>query len=334
MLILGIDTSCDDTAAAVVADGVEILSNIISSQIDFHRKYGGIVPEIASRKHIELIIHIIDEALSKADVTFDDLGAVAVTNRPGLVGSLLVGVAAAKSIAYCYNLPLLGIHHIEGHIYANFLEHDDIPFPHVCLTVSGGHTLLVYVKEGWQYELLGSTQDDAAGEAYDKVSQYLNLGFPGGPIIDELAQEGTAVVDFPRPMLGSGDYNFSFSGLKTAVRYFVAKNRETDSLPPVKDIAASFQKAVVDVLVQKTLLATQSQNVSAITLTGGVAANSELRQAMAEAGEQRNIKVYFPSRVLCTDNAAMIAGIAYRKYQAGERAGLDLNAMASAVLDV
>ncbi|MBC8235858.1 tRNA (adenosine(37)-N6)-threonylcarbamoyltransferase complex transferase subunit TsaD, partial [bacterium] len=334
MLILGIDTSCDDTAAAVIADGVQILSNIISSQTDFHRKYGGIVPEIASRKHIELIIHVIDEALSKADVTFNDLGAVAVTNRPGLVGSLLVGVAAAKSIAYCYNLPLLGIHHIEGHIYANFLEHDDIPFPHVCLTVSGGHTLLVYVKEGWKYELLGGTQDDAAGEAYDKVSQYLHLGFPGGPIIDKLAQEGTSVVDFPRPMLGSGDYNFSFSGLKTAVRYFVAKNRETDSLPPVKDIAASFQKAVVDVLIAKTMLATQSQNVSAITLTGGVAANSELRRVMAEAGEQRNIKVYFPSRVLCTDNAAMIAGIAYRKYQAGERAGLDLNAMASAVLDV
>ena len=281
-----------------------------------------------------MIIHVIDEALSKADVTFNDLGAVAVTNRPGLVGSLLVGVAAAKSIAYCYNLPLLGIHHIEGHIYANFLEHDDIPFPHVCLTVSGGHTLLVYVKEGWKYELLGGTQDDAAGEAYDKVSQYLHLGFPGGPIIDKLAQEGTSVVDFPRPMLGSGDYNFSFSGLKTAVRYFVAKNRETDSLPPVKDIAASFQKAVVDVLIAKTMLATQSQNVSAITLTGGVAANSELRRVMAEAGEQRNIKVYFPSRVLCTDNAAMIAGIAYRKYQAGERAGLDLNAMASAVLDV
>jgi len=334
MLILGIDTSCDDTAAAIVADGVQILSNIISSQTDFHRKYGGIVPEIASRKHIELIIHVIDEALSKADVTFNDLGAVAVTNRPGLVGSLLVGVAAAKSIAYCYNLPLLGIHHIEGHIYANFLEHDDIPFPHVCLTVSGGHTLLVYVKEGWQYELLGSTQDDAAGEAYDKVSQYLNLGFPGGPIIDKLAQEGASVVDFPRPMLGSGDYNFSFSGLKTAVRYFVAKNRETDSLPSAEDIAASFQKAVVDVLVQKTMLAAQSQNVSAITLTGGVAANSELRHAMAEAGEQWNIKVYFPSRILCTDNAAMIAGIAYRKYQAGERAGLDLNAMASAVLDV
>ncbi|HIE28508.1 TPA: tRNA (adenosine(37)-N6)-threonylcarbamoyltransferase complex transferase subunit TsaD [Candidatus Poribacteria bacterium] len=334
MLILGIDTSCDDTAAAVVADGVQILSNIISSQTDFHRKYGGIVPEIASRKHIELILHVIDEALSTADVTCNDLGAIAVTNRPGLVGSLLVGVAAAKSIAYCYNLSLLGIHHIEGHIYANFLEHDDIPFPHVCLTVSGGHTLLVYVKEDWQYELLGGTQDDAAGEAYDKVSQYLNLGFPGGPIIDKLAQSSQNIVDFPRPMLNSGDYNFSFSGLKTAVRYFVAQNWETGSLPKVEDIVAGFQEAVVDVLVQKTMLAAESKHVSAVTLTGGVAANSELRQAMSETGEQRNIKVYFPSRVLCTDNAAMIAGIAYHKYQAGERAGLDLNAMASAGLDV
>jgi len=334
MLILGIDTSCDDTAAAVVADGVQILSNIISSQTDFHRKYGGIVPEIASRKHIELILHVIDEALATANATFDDLGAVAVTNRPGLVGSLLVGVAAAKSIAYCHNLPLLGIHHIEGHIYANFLEHEDIPFPHICLTVSGGHTLLVYVREGWQYELLGSTQDDAAGEAYDKVSQYLDLGFPGGPVIDKLAQEGKNVVDFPRPMIDSGDYNFSFSGLKTAVRYFVAQNREKGSLPAVEDIAASFQKAVVDVLIQKTMFAAQSRNVSAVTLTGGVGANSELRQSMSEAGEQQNIKVCFPSRVLCTDNAAMIAGTAYHKYQAGERAGLDLNAMASAALDV
>jgi N6-L-threonylcarbamoyladenine synthase len=202
------------------------------------------------------------------------------------------------------------------------------------LTVSGGHTLLVYVKEGWQYELLGSTQDDAAGEAYDKVSQYLDLGFPGGPIIDKLAQAGTSVVDFPRPMIDSGDYNFSFSGLKTAIRYFVAQNQKTGSLPAVEDIVASFQKAVVDILVRKTMFAAQSKNVSAVTLTGGVAANSELRQAMSEAGEQRNIKVYFPSRVLCTDNAAMIAGIAYHKYQAGERAGLDLNAMASAALNV
>ena len=333
MLILGIDTSCDDTAAAVVADGKQILSNIISSQTDFHRKYGGIVPEIASRKHIELIIYVIDDALKTADVTFDDLNAIAVTNRPGLIGSLLVGIAATKSIAYCYNLPLLDINHIEGHIYANFLEHHDIPFPHVCLTVSGGNTLLVYVMDGWKYELLGGTQDDAAGEAYDKVAQYLDLGFPGGPIIDRLAQSGNADnANFPRPMLNSGDYNFSFSGLKTSVRYFVTKNLESNSLPPNEDIAAGFQQAVVDVLVSKTIRAAQEKNVSAITLTGGVAANTELRQAMSEAGELLGIRAYFPSRILCTDNAAMIAGVAYHKFLAGERSGLDLNAQASATL--
>jgi len=334
MLILGIDTSCDETSAAVVADGKQILSNIISSQVDFHKRYGGVVPEIASRKHIELITYVIDEALRKADVALSDLSAIAVTNRPGLIGALLVGLSVAKSIAYCHDLPLLGIHHTEGHIYANFLEHDDIPFPHVCLTVSGGHTLLVYVMEGFQYELLGGTKDDAAGEAYDKVAQYLNLGFPGGPIIDRLAREGRGdTVGFPRALRKSGDYNFSFSGLKTSVRYFVTRRKDTGELPPLEDLAASFQEAIVDILVEKTLHAAQEKNVRAITLTGGVAANSRLRQAMSEAGEQAGIKVYFPSLILCTDNAAMIAGIAHHKYQAGERAGLDLNATASAVLE-
>lgn len=333
MLILGIDTSCDETSAAVVADGKQILSNIISSQVDFHKKYGGVVPEIASRKHIELITYVIDEALQEADITLSELSAIAVTNRPGLIGALLVGLSVAKAIAYCHDLPLLGIHHTEGHIYANFLEHDDIPFPHVCLTVSGGHTLLVYVMEGFKYELLGGTQDDAAGEAYDKVAQYLHLGFPGGPIIDKLAQEGRGdAVDFPRALRRSGDYNFSFSGLKTSVRYFVDRNKEEDELPPVADLAASFQEAVVDILVEKTMQAAQEKKVTAVTLTGGVAANSRLREAMSEASEQERIKAYFPSLVLCTDNAAMIAGIAYHKYRAGERAELDLNAMASAML--
>jgi len=329
MLILGIDTSCDETSASVVADGKQILSNIISSQVDFHKKYGGVVPEIASRKHIELIVYVIDEALQKADVTLSDLNAIAVTNRPGLIGALLVGLSVAKSIAYCCNVPLLGIHHTEGHIYANFLEHDDIPFPHVCLTVSGGHTLLVYVMEGFVYELLGGTQDDAAGEAYDKVAQYLNLGFPGGPIIDKLAQKGRGdAVDFPRALRKSGNYNFSFSGLKTSVRYFVTRKKDTGELLSVEDLAASFQEAVVDVCVEKTIRAAQEKEVTAITLTGGVAANSRLRHAMYEAGFHKGIKTYFPSPVLCTDNAAMIAGIAYHKYQAGERAELDLNAMA------
>jgi N6-L-threonylcarbamoyladenine synthase len=330
MNILGIDTSCDETAAAVVADGRKILSNIISSQVDLHQQYGGIVPELASRKHIESINYIIDQALSDAGVSFEDLGAIAVTNRPGLIGALLVGVAAAKSLAYCYNLPLLGLNHIEGHIYANFIAHDDLPFPHVCLTVAGGHTLLVKVRQEWKYEILGSTLDDAAGEAYDKVAQYLGLGFPGGQIIDQLATKGdSTAIDFPRPMLNSGDYQFSFSGLKTAVRYFADKAKAEGRLPPIEDIAASFQAAVVEVLVRKAIQAAREKDAKAITLSGGVAANSQLRQSMGEAGEEIGIKVYYPPIQLCTDNAAMIAGMAYHKYQEGLRDGLDLNAFAT-----
>jgi N6-L-threonylcarbamoyladenine synthase len=330
MNILGIDTSCDETAAAVVADGRKILSNIISSQVDLHQQYGGIVPELASRKHIESINYIIDQALSDAGVSFEDLGAIAVTNRPGLIGALLVGVAAAKSLAYCYNLPLLGLNHIEGHIYANFIAHDDLPFPHVCLTVAGGHTLLVKVQQEWKYEILGSTLDDAAGEAYDKVAQYLGLGFPGGQIIDQLATKGdSTAIDFPRPMLNSGDYQFSFSGLKTAVRYFADKAKAEGRLPPIEDIAASFQAAVVEVLVRKAIQAAREKDAKAITLSGGVAANSQLRQSMSEAGEEIGIEVYYPPIQLCTDNAAMIAGMAYHKYQEGLRDGLDLNAFAT-----
>ena len=330
MNILGIDTSCDETAVAVVADGKQILSNIISSQVDLHQKYGGIVPELASRKHTESINYIIDQALNEAGVTFDDIEAIAVTNRPGLIGALLVGVAAAKSLAYCYDLPLLGINHIEGHIYANDMVHDNLPFPHVCLTVSGGHTLLVEVQEGWKYQMLGTTQDDAAGEAYDKVAQYLGLGFPGGKIIDDLAATGAGgAVDFPRPMLNRDNYQFSFSGIKTAVRYFVEKAKEAGTLPPIEDIAASFQAAMVDVLVGKTIRAAKEKRAGAITLTGGVAANRQLRQSMTEAGEAIGASVYYPPINLCTDNGAMIAGVAYHKYLDGLRDGLDLNAVAS-----
>ena len=330
MDILGIDTSCDETAAAVVADGRNIRSNIISSQINLHAKYGGVVPELASRKHIESINYIVDQAMKEADVTFGDLGAIAVTNRPGLIGALLVGVAAAKSLAYCYNLPLLGINHIEGHIYANFMAHEELPFPHVCLTVSGGHTLLVEVQEGWKYETLGATQDDAAGEAYDKVAQYLGLGFPGGKIIDDLAKEGdSTAIDFPRPMLDRDNYQFSFSGIKTSVRYFVEKAKASGRLPPIEDIAASFQAAVVEVLVQKTIRAAAAKDARAITLTGGVAANRQLRQSMREAGAEIGAAVYYPPIQLCTDNGAMIAGAAYHKYQEGFRDGLDLNASAT-----
>lgn len=330
MHILGIETSCDETAAAVVTDGREIRSNIVASQIELHAKYGGIVPELASRKHVEAINYIVDQAMDEAGVRFDELTAIAVTNRPGLIGALLVGVAAAKSLAYCHNLPLLGINHVEGHIYAIFMEHPSLSFPHICLTVSGGHTLLVEVQEGWRYEILGTTQDDAAGEAYDKVAQYLGLGFPGGKVIDDLAKEGDSdAIRFPRPMLERDNYQFSFSGIKTAVRFFIEKARDTETLPEVADIAASFQEAVVDVLVGKTIRAAKAKNAKAITLTGGVAANRQLRESMRRAGEEFGAEVYYPRIQLCTDNGAMIAGVAYQKYQEGLRDTLDLNAYAS-----
>ena len=330
MHILGIETSCDETAAAVVTDGREIRSNIVASQIELHAKYGGIVPELASRKHVEAINYIVDQAMDEAGVRFDELTAIAVTNRPGLIGALLVGVAAAKSLAYCHNLPLLGINHVEGHIYVNFMEHPSLSFPHICLTVSGGHTLLVEVQEGWRYEILGTTQDDAAGEAYDKVAQYLGLGFPGGKVIDDLAKEGDSdAIWFPRPMLERDNYQFSFSGIKTAVRFFIEKARDTETLPEVADIAASFQEAVVDVLVGKTVRAAKAKNAKAITLTGGVAANRQLRESMRRAGEEFGAEVYYPRIQLCTDNGAMIAGVAYQKYQEGLRDTLDLNAYAS-----
>lgn len=331
--ILGIETSCDDTAAAVVADGREILANVISSQNAFHKKYGGVVPEIASRKHLELICYVVQEAMDQSKVSIPEVDAVAVTTKPGLVGSLLIGVSFAKALAFCYDLPLIGINHIEAHIYSNFIEHPEIDFPHICLTVSGGHTLLVYVQEKWRVELLGGTQDDAAGEAYDKVAQYLNLGFPGGPIIDRLAQNGDERrIEFPKPLWKSGDYNFSFSGLKTAVRYFVSKSLQNKDLPPIEDIVASFQRAAVEVLVEKAISAALGKRVSTITLTGGVAANSKLRQVMIERAKEYEIKVYYPSPILCTDNAAMIAGLAYHKFIAGQRDGLDLNASAGGEL--
>lgn len=333
MRILGIDTSCDETAVAVVADGRDVLSNVIASQIKAHQAYGGVVPELASRKHIEAINYIVDKALTEADVTFLDVDAVAVTNRPGLIGALLVGVAAAKSLAYAHNLPLLGINHIEGHIYANYMVHDALTFPHICLTVSGGHTLLVEVHEGWRYKVLGGTQDDAAGEVYDKVAKYLGLGFPGGRVIDELAQKGNpTAIDFPRPMRNSGDYQFSFSGIKTSVRYFIEKAQRAELPVAIEDIAASFQAAVVDVLVYKTLRAAIATGAKTITLTGGVAANSELRASLKTAAAEIGANVYYPPISLCTDNGAMIAGIAYEKYQQGLRDGLELNAAANGAI--
>ena len=340
MKILGIDTSCDETAAAIVVDGRDVRSNIVASQIEAHQEYGGVVPELASRKHIESINYIVNRALAEADTTFDDIDAVAVTNRPGLIGALLIGVAAAKSLAYCHNLPLLGINHIEGHIYANYMVHDMLTFPHICLTVSGGHTLLVEVHEGWKYKVLGTTQDDAAGEVYDKVAKYLGLGFPGGKIIDELAQKGNpTAIDFPRSMLRSGDYQFSFSGVKTSVRYFVEKSERAGTIESghvnIEDIAASFQAAVVEVLATKTVHAAKTTGTHTITLTGGVAANSKLRSSLREAAEKIGAEVYYPPFNLCTDNGAMIAGIAYEKYRQGQRDELSLNAAANgSIVDV
>ncbi|MEI6126860.1 MAG: tRNA (adenosine(37)-N6)-threonylcarbamoyltransferase complex transferase subunit TsaD [Pseudomonadota bacterium] len=308
MIILGIETSCDDTAAAVVKDGKDIISNIISSQHVFHTKYGGIVPEIASRKHQENIIPVIQEALLQARMTLHDIQGIAVTRGPGLIGSLLVGINVAKAIAYSQKLPLVGINHLEGHLLAPFLEHE-IPFPNITLVVSGGHTNLYHVGSFDVYKSLGKTRDDAAGEAYDKVAKLLGLGYPGGITLDRLAQTGNpSAIAFPRPMLHDKSFDFSFSGLKTAVLYHV-KNNCPGAVPEsaMPDIAASFQAAVVEILVEKTLRAARHYQVSAITLAGGVAANSLLRSKMHERAAEENIAVFLPSPVLCTDNAAMIA---------------------------
>lgn len=330
MNILGIETSCDDTAAAVVADGQNILSNVISSQNEFHAKYGGIVPEIASRKHVELILYVIQDALDSAGVTYNEIDAIAVTHRPGLVGSLLVGLSAAKSIAYCYQKPLIAVNHLLGHVYANFFEHPDLELPHISLTVSGGHTLVMYITSPTQYEILGHTVDDAIGEAYDKVAKFLGLGFPGGPIIDKMAKQGNPeAIDFPSPLLHSKDLNFSFSGLKTAVIRYVTDQREAGQAINEADVVASFQRAAIKVLVKKVLDAAQERQISTITLSGGVAANSALREILIQEARQQGIQVFYPPLILCTDNGAMIAGAAYHLYQQGVRSGLDLGAYAS-----
>ena len=332
MNILAIETSCDETSAAVVADGQQVLSNVIASQIEFHKKYGGIVPEVASRKHIEVINLIIKEALDKADKSFDDLNAVAVTCGPGLVGSLLVGVCAAKAIAYSLNVPIIGVNHLEGHIYANFLNSDlgirISDFPFICLMVSGGHTMIVEVKDHGKYKILGQTRDDAAGEAFDKVARLLGLGFPGGPIIDRLAKEGNPkAIEFKRPMIEKEfGYDFSFSGIKTAVVNYVHQAKRG----PVADIAASFQQAVVDVLVEKTIKAALNHNIKTVCLAGGVSANSLLRKQMQEQGQAQGLKVIIPPLEYTTDNAAMIGCAAY--YRLINKQFSDLSLRPSAIL--
>lgn len=326
--ILAIESSCDETAAAVVNNGREVRSNVISSQIELHKLYGGVVPEIASRKHIEKINQVIEEALKEAGVTLDDIDAIGVTYGPGLVGALLVGVAEAKAIAYAKKLPLVGVHHIEGHISANYIEHPELEPPFLCLVVSGGHTHLVCVKDYGKYEILGRTRDDAAGEAYDKVARAIGLGYPGGPKIDHLAKEGDAeAVKFPKAHIEGAPYDFSFSGLKSAVlNYINGCQMKGQSYNPA-DIAASFQKAVVDVLVEKSMAAVEEYGMNKFAIAGGVASNSALREGMKKACEEKGIQFYYPSPVFCTDNAAMIGAAAYYEYLAGTRHGWDLNAV-------
>lgn len=334
MLILGIETSCDETSASLVKDGREILSSIVLSQDVLHRTFGGVVPEIACRAHVESIISVINNALIDAKIPLTEIDAIAVVNTPGLIGALLIGVTAAKTLCMALDIPLIAIDHLHAHIYANNLESDTISYPAISLVVSGGHTILFLSESETKHAPLGWTIDDAAGEAFDKVSKILGLGYPGGPIIDKLARHGNPrAVTFPRTYLEKDSLDFSFSGLKTAVLYHCRGQdiKNTDAKTPsdqiIADIAASFQEAVVDVLVDKTALAAKRYNVRGILTGGGVAANSRLRQRLKDKSEDLSIPVYCPSTRLCTDNAAMVAGLAYKKYLEGDISGLDIEAI-------
>ena len=327
-LVLGIESSCDETSAAVVRGGREILSNIISSQIDIHKKFGGVVPEVASRKHVELVNVVIKEALQEAGVTLSDIDITGATYGPGLVGALLVGLSTAKALAYASKKKFVGVNHIDGHICANFLAHSELEPPFVCLIVSGGHTNLAYISDYGKFEIMGRTRDDAAGEAYDKIARSIGLGYPGGPLIDNLAKSGNKdAINFPRVYLESGSFDFSFSGLKSSVLNYLNKmkmgNKEINSA----DVAASFQEAVIDVLVKKAISAASVKKSQTIAVAGGVAANSRLRECLTSEGNRRGIKIYFPPAVLCTDNAAMIASAAYYGYLNGNISDMYLNAI-------
>ncbi|MBO5031233.1 MAG: tRNA (adenosine(37)-N6)-threonylcarbamoyltransferase complex transferase subunit TsaD [Lachnospiraceae bacterium] len=328
VLILAIESSCDETAASVVKNGREVLSNIISSQIDLHTLYGGVVPEIASRKHIEKINQVIEEALKEANVTLGEITAIAVTYGPGLVGALLVGVSAAKAISFAADKPLIGVHHIEGHISANYIENKQLEPPFACLVVSGGHTHLVVVKDYGEYEILGCTRDDAAGEAFDKVARAIGLGYPGGPKIDRLSKEGNPeAIPFPRAKVDGSSYDFSFSGLKSAVLNYLNSCEMKGIEINRADVAASFQKAVIDVLVEHALHAVKEYGFDKFAIAGGVASNSSLRAAFETECKKRNIEFYHPSPIFCTDNAAMIGAAGYYEYIKGTRSGYDLNAV-------
>lgn len=323
---LAIETSCDETAVAVLRGGREVLSNIISSQIEIHRKFGGVVPEVASRKHIETINVIIQQALDQAGITFKDIDLVGVTQGPGLVGALLVGLSSAKAIAYALDKPLIGVNHIEGHVCANYIEHPDLEPPFTCLIVSGGHTYLVQANSYTDYELVGRTRDDAAGEAFDKIARALGLSYPGGPIIDKLAKTGDKnAIDFPRVYLEPDSYDFSFSGLKTAVLNYLNQMSQKGQDIVVEDVAASFQQAVIEVLVQKTIRLAKERSSDKIVLAGGVAANEGLRNLIKKKAQEEGMELYYPSRILCTDNAAMIGSAAYFNYRAGNLSDYNLN---------
>jgi len=326
MIVLGIETSCDETSAAVVKNGRQVLSNVIASQVDLHAPFGGVVPEIAARRHIECIGYIVDEALTKASVTLQEIDAFAVANGPGLAGALLVGLNYAKGLAFVNKKPLVGVHHIEGHVCANYLGGDDLTPPFLSLVVSGGHTLLLAVEDYDTYRVVGSTRDDAAGEAFDKVARVLGLPYPGGPEIDRVAREGLPTITFPRAKIDGLD--FSFSGLKTAVMQYIAKAEKQNAVN-IPVIASSFQKAVVDVLTERAITACKQEGFSQIALAGGVACNFALRNTMTAACEEHNLQLFMPKPIYCTDNAAMIACRGYYRLQAGFSDGLNLNAFPS-----
>mgnify|MGYP001172761809 CR=1 FL=1 len=333
--ILSIESSCDETSAAVVVNGRKVLSNVIASQIAIHTKFGGVVPEVASRKHIEAIAGVVDAAMKEAKLSFDEIDAIGVTYGPGLVGALLVGVQYAKGLSYAINKPLIAINHIEGHISANFIQYIDLKPPFLCLVVSGGHTFIVYVKDYGEFEVMGQTRDDAAGEAYDKVARAVGLGYPGGPKIDKIAKEGNEnAIKFPRANFHDGSLDFSFSGVKSSVLNYLNKMEMKGEKINVADVAASFQNAVVDVLICNAIKACKIKNVDKIAVAGGVASNSCLRKTFNKVGKDNNISVLFPEPVLCTDNAAMIGSAAYFEYIKGKRSELDFNAIPNLKFDM
>ncbi len=328
--ILGIETSCDETSAAVIGDGSIIASNVVSSQIAIHRRYGGVVPEVASRQHLDKITVVVEKALQDADIGFDDLHGIAVTVGPGLIGALLVGVAAAKAYAYTLQIPLLPVHHLEAHLYANFLACPDLSPPFICLVVSGGHTSLVLLKSHLEYEILGATRDDAAGEAFDKIARVIGLPYPGGPALEDMAREGDPeAIRFPRAWLGQNSLEFSFSGLKTAVLNYLKRSEKEGNSSDLPDVAASFQAAVVEVLVEKTISAAKQTGVNDLCLAGGVAANSTLRKLFQKRAQEEGLSFYFPDKKLCTDNAAMVACAGYYHYLARDFTDISQEAYAN-----